>query len=358
MKTKGIIIVQNLIPEYRIKFFNHLKTELGESFKLYSGDQTFDQTIKHSTVLETDKSIGQTFYCGRRVMTQSLDFEIYTTQDIVVLELNPRIITTWLLLIVRKLLNRKTILWGHAWSRKGSSSRTEPLRYLMRLMATEIITYTQRQKDELKIKTPHQIIRASSNALLNKSEMRYTLQNNKALNIIYVGRLVTSKKVMNLYEAFKSIYKALPDDTKLIIVGTGPQKKELVQAVAVDQLESRVEILDVIFDNKILSKLYASSLFSVSPGYIGLNIIQSFGYGVPMIISKQEPHSPEIEAAQENENAIYYETNNNKALEKTILKVFENQDYWISKRRPIHEFCKGNYSIERMCEPFIAVLND
>lgn len=358
MKSQGIVIVQNLIPDYRIKFFKHLKKKLNSRLLIYSGRETFDPTVTHSSKIYIDKSIKQFFLWRRKLVYQQLGLCIYYTKDIVILGLNPRIINTWLLLIVRGLLGRKTILWGHAWPRAGKDSATDIIRNFMRYLASEIITYTVSQKRELQEKMPRAKIRASSNALLEKEEMFYQLKSEELLNIIYVGRLVADKKVMKLYKAFNEIYKNLPPTTNLIIVGAGPQKEALQKSILKNNMEDRIQIKDAIFDHKILSILYAQSLVSVSPGYVGLNIIQSFGYGVPMVISKDEPHSPEIEAANEFENVIYFDSNDEKALAKSLLEVFENKNYWILQRESIYKACTLNYSIQRMCKPFIEILND
>ena len=116
-----------------------------------------------------------------------------------------------------------------------------------------------------------------------------------------------------------------------------------------------VERPNVNFAHTVLKQLYFSSLFSISPGYIGLSVTQSFGFGVPMIVSKHENHSPEIEAVKEGENAIYFQTDNVDNLCEKILHMYEFRDQWIDKRKNIVKDCQTNYSIEVMCSPFIEV---
>ena len=107
-----------------------------------------------------------------------------------------------------------------------------------------------------------------------------------------------------------------------------------------------------IYDKNMLEKIYKTALCSISPGYVGLSIIQSFSFGVPMIVSKNENHSPEIDAVIENQNAVYEQT----SLSETILKFFNNKDYWISRRVHIKRHSQRNYTIEKMAMPFFEIL--
>ena len=75
------------------------------------------------------------------------------------------------------------------------------------------------------------------------------------------------------------------------------------------------------------------------------------------LISKNEPHSPEIEAAIDKRNALFFGTNDKLALGNLFLEVLNNRDLWIGKRLDIVEFCKMKYSIESMSSSFISLIN-
>ena len=75
-----------------------------------------------------------------------------------------------------------------------------------------------------------------------------------------------------------------------------------------------------------------------------------------MIVSKQENHSPEIEAVIEGFNAEYFNTDNIESMSNRILEFYENKNYWLNKREDILSFCKKNYSIEVMAESFSKLI--
>ena len=157
-------------------------------------------------------------------------------------------------------------------------------------------------------------------------------------------------------KAFAHEIHKLPAETKLIIIGQGEEEGKIKKYIANNKLSNRIELFGHISDQKKLKELYFSSFFSVSPGYVGLSITQSFSFGVPMLVSKDENHSPEIEAVIPNINALFFETDNVNDFNKIIMNAFDNREYWIKQRPSIVNFCKDSYSIEAMSKVFINLV--
>lgn len=353
-----LIIIQNTIPGYRVVFFSHLKEMLASRFFLYAGTDTFDKSITPAKDYKPDVLIKNKFILGRRLMYYQGIKVLLRCPATLIFELNPRNLSIWFFLLYRKFLGLPTVLWGHAWPRAGKKARTNVLRNLMKNLATSIITYTELQKEELKESMPGKSIFSSSNGLLRENEMETSLNNDKIKGLIYVGRLIQDKKAILLYEAFKKALPYLPKGVVLKIIGSGPDRNVINRKITEDGLNASVILLNSIFDNSKLKKYYHSSFFSVSPGYVGLNLIQSLGYGVPMIISENEPHSPEIEAVELKENSIYFETDSIENLKQTFIEVYNDYDHWHEKRPLILKECQKNYSIERMAQPFLELIYD
>ncbi|MDH8179555.1 glycosyl transferase, partial [Klebsiella pneumoniae] len=76
-----------------------------------------------------------------------------------------------------------------------------------------------------------------------------------------------------------------------------------------------------------LKEIYSKSFVSISPGYVGLSITQSLSFGVPMLVSKDENHSPELEALQTGLNGGFFNTNDPQSLADEILKYFHGRQY-------------------------------
>ncbi len=351
---KKLVILQTAAPDYRKKFFQTIKDHLKDSFILFSGNEYFEKSVKTDNSIIYLQSINNHFFLGRRFLYQTGMWQKSLASKVLVLEMNPRIISNWLLLIIRIFLMKKTILWGHAWPRKGKNSNSDKLRQIMRLLASEIIVYTKTQAKELKKKMPNKIIKSAPNAVFYKSEMVFDKIPLEDINdIIYVGRLTKSKKVFLLVQVFTEIINELPLKTNLIIVGEGEEKLKITNFISARGLEGRIKILGHLGDYDKLKKLYSKCLFSVSPGYVGLSITQSFGFGVPMLISRDENHSPEIEASIEGENSVLFQADN---FKNEILLFLKSKNYWFHKKKSISVSCKENYSVEEMSKCFIQLL--
>jgi glycosyltransferase involved in cell wall biosynthesis len=352
---KKLVIIQTTTPSYRSKFYSYLHKELQSNFKLYSGDFYFEKSVVTDDSFEQRIKINNFFFLRRKFLFQTGIWGSALSSDLLVLEMNPRIISNWIILLLRKILLRKTILWGHAWPRAGKQKKTDVIRNLMRSLGDEIIVYTRTQKKELQERMKAKNIFAACNAVFFKDEMKTKSLLQTTGNLIYVGRLTTKKKPLFLVRTFGQMVSKLPEDILLLIIGTGPEKEKIEQYVTEKNLHNRIKILGHIDDYHELKKLYETALFSVSPGYVGLSITQSFGFGVPMIISKDENHSPEIEAAQREINAVLFETDSTASLQKEIMNIYHNRESWITKRQAIAKECQDQYSIEIMAAPFLKI---
>ena len=356
---KQLIIIQTTAPDYRKNFFSHLADKLGDdNFKLFSGQNFFEPTVRTDPTIPNLILINNIFLFKRKLLFQTgSHWNFILKNNVVVLEMNPRNLSNWVFLIIRKITKRKTILWGHAWPRKGSEHQTEVLRNLMRKLPSKLIVYTEQQKQELLEKRSYKIIIPAPNSLY--FEYQFTASNNesKIKDIIYVGRLTRSKKVYLLVNTFIKMLQKLPSTTNLIIVGEGPEKERIKNIINERQLEKRIQLEGHISNYEQLKELYDKSLVSVSPGYVGLSITQSFSFGVPMLISKTENHSPEIEASKENFNSVFFDSNKGDDFAKKLEAFFKNKEKWIEKRTLIVNHCRASYSVEKMAKPFLELVS-
>ncbi|KEZ92420.1 glycosyltransferase [Nonlabens ulvanivorans] len=351
-----LILIQTVIPDYRLKFINQIKKELKTDFKTACGERFFDPTIKKSKGYEPDFLLKNRFFLNNKFLWQSGILNYVFSNSILIISLNPRVLSNWFILIIRKLTGRKTLVWGHAWPKSGMNSKSDKLRHIMRMLADEIIVYTNGQKKELAIKMPNKVIHSAPNALLYKEEMS-SEHFKDPCNIIFVSRMVENKKAMLLFLAFEKIVSQLPTDSKLILIGDGPEKKLIKDQITKSDLKGRIILPGTVVDKVQLNEYYKSSLISVSPGRVGLGLTQSLGYGVPMIIAKNELHGPEVEVAVEGVNSYFFQEDNVDDLALKILEAFRNSVTILDSREKLSLDCKNTFSIEVMATTFVNLLN-
>ena len=340
---------------YRIGFVREIQRELKGELGIYSGTDASDRSIKTLQPADVDFVSLRNRFFGNGFLIQSIPLLTFLKVDVLLMDLNPRFLHVWIVLLLRRLLGKRTLLWGHAWSAAGKGSRSDRIRGWQRSLGDGLVTYTRTQADEVRRANPKIETYPAPNALYAIDQMRFEV-NTVRNTVLYVGRLVDKKKPEELIKAFLAIADRIDPAIRLLMVGDGPARKALEQLVDTAGMRARVSFAGHVDDIEVLRKYYAESLFSVSPGYVGLSITQSFSFGVPMLISRHEIHSPEIEAAIEGENCEFFEYGEEGAFAHALQRMLENEGTWRSRGPAIVKACQDRYSVESMAAGVIAAL--
>lgn len=349
------VLIQTAIGDYRQNVLSIVSQKLGDEFTILCGHEYFEESTKTRINIKNVRYIDNIFFYRRKFLFQKDCMRAGIKAESVILELNPRIVNVWLIIFARKLLGRKTVLWGHAWPRDGKMAKSDRVRNVLRNLADILILYTKKQAVELKEKKPRSKLIVAPNSLYFKDDM--WCKHSQQRDFIYVGRLIKQKKPELMIKAFIAFTENNEDST-LIIVGDGPEKARLEKIVENNNLNDRIKFKGHISDLGTLRQLYGTAVASVSPGYVGLSITQSLSFGVPMIISKNENHAPEIEAAKEGFNTEFFNTDSAQDLASKYQYFYENKSLWSERAESIINDCKDNYTAEKMADSIIKAFQD
>jgi glycosyltransferase involved in cell wall biosynthesis len=344
-------------PDYLRRPLALLADRLGDRFRLVTGDASFDPSVRTRVTLPNVSRVRNRFLLGNRLVWQAGTVRVAVRAEVAILVLNPRVLNNWPILLARRALGRPTVLRGHVWSRRGRSSRTEPVRNVLRRLADVFVAYTESEARELRTKTPGARVVAAPNALYSRSEMGAAGGEQLPDDFIYVGRLVAEKKPRLLVEAFLAVHGQLPPETRLVVVGDGPQRAELEKLVDAGGGDEIVRFEGHLADPEALRSRYGRAVASVSPGCVGLSLIQSLAFGVPMIVSRDEPHPPEIEAAVDGVTSVMFETDSVEDLGRTLLTMMSERDVWASRREELARLCADRYSAEVMVDRIVEAVD-
>jgi glycosyltransferase involved in cell wall biosynthesis len=211
--------------------------------------------------------------------------------------------------------NRRVLLWGHGANLQGNrDSLRERFKARVALRADWWLAYTDMSRDLVRaLGFPSDRITVLQNAVdtaeLSAQFQAVTPQAQQRLRAelgltegpvgLYVGSLYTEKRIEFLLEAARALRQRVPG-FQLMIIGGGPQQ-HLVDAAA--QGASWIKVLGI---RKGADKALAASLADVmlNPGLVGLNILDSFVGGTPMITTDCGLHSPEIAYLASGRNGV------------------------------------------------------
>jgi len=339
------------LATYRLPVMQLVCDHFGNRLRIFAGDRAYDTSIRLIEPGALHQVTLRNIFLPSQLLLQNIDSGAYLRCDVLLLDLNPRMLHAWPILIMRRLLGRRTVLWGHAWPRAGRTSLSEPLRHVMRGLATALVAYTESQAADLRIAHPGKEVYAAPNALYRRADCIFDATTHRD-SVVYVGRLTATKKPLLLIKAFDRLASEDPL-IRLTIVGDGAQLDGVKAAAHTSPHASRISVMGHVSDQDRLREIYAKAIVSVSPGYVGLAATQSFAFGVPMIISRTEPHAPEIEAAVDGKNSAFFITDDVCDLARTLKSVISEQDVWHSRGPGISRQCGEAYSVERMAEGVI-----
>lgn len=116
--------------------------------------------------------------------------------------------------------------------------------------------------------------------------------------ILFIGRLIESKQIPELFRYYSEIKKSILD-LKLEIIGDGPMSEIVEKAVESDN--------DIIWhkslvDEEKIAPIMSRSCLVFVPGHSGLSINHAFVYGRPYATLVADKHGPEISYLIDGEN--------------------------------------------------------
>lgn len=363
-----VSIIQLCLPHYRVPFFARLTKELSGRLSIVAGPHSFGGSpvslsetpgICRVDVHNFFFGSPNLFFGDQLVIQHPLPANVFSS-TVTVLEFNPRILSNLWILVQRKQMGRPVILWGHGLSPRPDSPRwVKKIRQRMGQFADALIFYNDKGKrDFMDLGFSQDKLFVAHNAIdVRRTRQLASKHTAERKHVLFVGRLIAAKKVDLLIEAFAKVLDNLPTQTKLIIIGDGPERTKLFAQAEGAGISSRVEFVGEIIDDELLAPYFARSMLAVSPGYIGLFAIHSLAYGVPMLVADDEPHSPEVEALTEGQNCEFFSACDSDALAEKLKALSAQPDRLSVMGQAGVKDVTAKHSLQHMSNVFLRAFN-
>jgi len=357
-----VLVLQTALPHYRLPFFRRLCESEAAEFTVAFGDtrpshsvQTVDDTsgvrarrLRNRYILTTRRGGSLRWQGG--ALGPILRREV----DVVVAEGDLHCLSTLVAFAACRLRRIPFIIWWHGLGQQ-SLRWLNPLRVGWARRASALIFYDpERPKWFTERGIPAQKVFVTWNTIDTDTIAGLATPWPAAQRhrVLYVGRLITRKKVDLLLRGFAIALPDLPLDTCLTIIGDGPEAASL-RALASDLgMTDRVEFTGSVTDEVELAPYFNTSFVSVSPGYVGLSIIHSMAYGVPMLVADSEPHSPEIVALSPGANGEFFASGDPHALAACLMRVCADRAGLARMSTAARETAARGFSLDRMVRAF------
>lgn len=285
--------------------------------------------------------------------------------DIVVVEQASRLLLNYFLQVSSFVGGTKLVFWTHGRSfDERAGSAVERFKAWNRHGVSRWFAYTDLSAETLQasgISRDHitvlnnsvdtEAMRARFEAVTDteKRELRVRLGLGGGPVGIYCGSLYRGKKIDFLLDASRRIHKRIPG-FRLIIAGSGPERE------AIERASSECGFLRYVGQvyGKDKALHFAVADINLNPGSIGLGILDSFVYEVPVVTTMNPHHGPEISYLVPEQNGLLTEDGLDFYVE-AVLKLLEDRE----KLGSLKAACsrdRGKYTIRNMVDRFIKGL--
>jgi glycosyltransferase involved in cell wall biosynthesis len=338
-----VAIIQKSIPHYRVRFFEELAAQ-ASALRL-------EMTVYHAC--ETTQNAAYKF------LHKDLPIHQFTRNkngpfwmeglkaaligaDIIVAPQELQCVNVPYLWATRHRLCKTWIWWGHGYNFQASVRSSwatylkEALKHFMTRRADGLITYTAGGVDYWKKRgMPENQVFPYYNTIdvegLRKAGEEVTEQQRAELRrkfglegkrvLLFSGRLYAEKKVDFLLRAFAILKKTCPN-VALLIIGDGEERSML------ERLAAQLDLGDAHFLGEIVDPNSTAVYFSLAellviPGLVGLAIVHGFAFGLPMVTTRHDFHSPEIEYLSTDNGVLT--RHDEEELSKAIAALFADQ---------------------------------
>lgn len=335
---KYVSIIYRFLPQYRLEFYNELKTKLLEEniiLNLYYGKNKYvvrkdEIDIKWATPInnQTFNILNEKFYW--------LHFkkEIFNSNLIILVQEN-RILSNYAIMLISLLKGIKIALWGHG---RNHQSTTNSLgNNFKRLYSNKIhwwFSYTQNTANIIQnMGFPKDRITIINNAIdTNFLIQEGTKFNDKTINEfkrklnilkgpigVFCGGIYKEKRIDFLYEACTIIKNHFPE-FNVIFIGAGPESHKVAKFSCENNW---IHYFGPKFGKEKVPYLKSADVL-LNPGAVGLSILDAFALEVPFVTTKYPYHGPEIEYLINYKNGIITD-NDVESYAKGVIKVLSSK---------------------------------
>jgi glycosyltransferase involved in cell wall biosynthesis len=367
-----IAIVTGVVPEYRRSFYEKLQASDNTTVTLFCLERIDGVNLPsiHGS-LNLEVNLTPSYQLPpERLVAQILPLRrLIGDYDVVFVDGNPRYITMVLLGLLLGVFKRPVVLWTMA-----KSFRNNPLTEWVRLRWSRffkhILVYTDAEVSYLKNRGFEENLIIGINNGLNQErieEVSVGWPSSRLAGFMGEHNLLSRKVLLscarlikkNQFESFPAVLKEIVTkhpDVVWVIIGEGESKTAILDRVMDLDLEAHVVFLGAVYDEHRLAPWFKSATLLVHPSAIGLTLLHSFGYGLPVVThSNRQEQGPEIAAFIDGETGLLFEQNNFHDMRNKILELIVDEGRLREMRRTCLSQARDKYNTTIMVKRFMGI---
>lgn len=368
-------IFQPVIAHYQVPFFERLASL--PQFEIHVSASAEAPVVPKSAATDAPwASIGpacKSLLGGRLVWQPATRIPTSIGKgDVVVVDGNPRYLSTYPLVRAARRRGAAVVWWGHGWSSSSVRWRAR-LRYRLMSLSDVVVVYTERERGNLQqsglVSRPvFGINNTIDVSVIDRAVAQWSAERLAAFQVengiagaplmLFSGRL-RSRPPTELDVLLRAIalLPSGPGSVRVAVVGSGDDERRLRALAASLGVEDRILWLGAIYDEQQLAPWFLSASLMVYPGSIGLSLLHAFAYRLPVVIhSNHALHGPEAAALHDGVNGRLFTRGGHVELASVLRSMLASPSELSAMATAARSTIDGEFSLGSMVERFAAAL--
>ena len=365
MKDFKIRIIQPGVPEYRRGLFEGLGEIYGNRIELWADDTSGMGYACKLTKIKTDYS--HKFYNLSRSLRwqRGLTTKGMRKGDVLVICGDLHHLSTIWLAFCAKLRNINVVWWGHHRSATSTLLKIKIRVMFMRMLSSVCLCYTKQGKEFLvKHGVKEKMICYTGNTVdEGKIDLAIKYWNSDRLKNFLIEKGLENKNILlfcsvlrkktKLDQLFAALKLMSRQDVIIVVIGSGGEEDFFKSEAERLGVGEKVLWIGGVVEQCVLAPWFLSAKAFVYPGPIGLSLIHSFYYKLPVIThSNVLNHGPEFYVMKDNETGFLYEEDNILDLVSKIERILKDDKCRNIMGKCAREIAEKKFSIKNMVKNF------
>lgn len=333
-----LLIIQNKILHYRKPVYNEL-SKYYDVTVLHSGNKSAGINDTYKEIIMPTLNIGS-FIIQSGVFSSVL----YGSYDVVIAMSDLHWINNMIVPFFSK--KKRLLLWGHRYS---NNCIIDKIKDIIMMAADGVILYSESEvtkMNERGILLSNIFVAPNTIYVPNHADGSTSPKD----SFLFSGRAQKRKNVDVLIKAFAEVCDKIPKTIKINIVGSGTENEMLKVLARQLGLSDRVVFHGEITDHEILKDIFHRAYAYVSPGPVGLGVLHSFAYGVPVVTDYTCWQGPEFDNLADGENSILFGSYDE--FKEVLVSLCKDETLSARLGNNAYNLYARERTIERMVEGF------
>jgi glycosyltransferase involved in cell wall biosynthesis len=351
-----LALQQRVIPAYRVPFFDLLAESCDGGLTLFAGQPLLVESIATANQLASAEYVptknrhfrdpqSAMFLCWQEGMIDWLEAQ---DPDALIVEANPRYLSTRQAIRWMKTQRRHVLGWGLGAPRSGN-----PIELYFRINFLRsldgVIAYSRRGANEYRSLGLRNVFVAYNAVSPRPRQVPLERQQKDTPTVLFVGRLQERKRIDILLRGCASLPPAL--QPRLVIIGDGPAISDL-QSLA-RGVYPQAEFIGAKHGPELAPFFNTADLFAL-PGTGGLAVQEAMTYGLPVIVAQGDGTQDDLVRP---ENGWQVPPGDQAAFTTTLQKALSDVKLLRQMGAESYRIVAVEINLEAMVEAFIDVLN-